>query len=315
MEKTMNKNKKNDLKLYLSLYALGLSITGLTIVGSNFMKTVGYEENFDYLLVKESITSNDYIFQNSIKVKSSREKLPKENISEENSVASSDIVYLKTLNRDSKPAVINEEIIDEKMIKEEELTATKPISVNKKSTVKNVNVNITNDVNATLIRDQLWNSCIEYGLNEAQTAAIVASVHDETGGTFDPTSFNPSNGGQGAYGLFQWRGNRQTKLKNYCSSNGFELSDPTAQIEFMLSEMTEDGNGVADYNLLGSQEEVFLNTTDPATAGYAFSESFERPNSEKTSQKRKTIAVEYYNYYTNVNTNNDIDNSEDGNNF
>lgn len=70
------------------------------------------------------------------------------------------------------------------------------------------------------------------GLNDAQAAAILGNVRQES--DFKPTAFNVA---EGAYGLYQTRLDRLTKLKSFATGTGREVSDPKAQLDFMLAEM------------------------------------------------------------------------------
>lgn len=68
------------------------------------------------------------------------------------------------------------------------------------------------------------------GFSNEAIAGIMANLESESG--FDPNAFNASGGGQGAYGICQWRGNRQSNLKMLANYNTLPV-----QIEYMLSEL------------------------------------------------------------------------------
>lgn len=53
---------------------------------------------------------------------------------------------------------------------------------------------------------------VSKGLQPIHAAAITGNFAYESGG-LNPASFNPAGGGQGAYGIAQWRAERQTALK------------------------------------------------------------------------------------------------------
>lgn len=158
-------------------------------------------------------------------------------------------------------------------------------------------VALTMPIVGNTVQEKIWNACITAGMNEAQAAGVLANVDAESGGTFNPSAFNSSGGGQGAYGLCQWRGERQAKLNAYCASINVDRSDVDAQIRYMLSELTPGGNGIANYNLMSSDAEKFLNATDPQEAANSFCNAFERPGGSEHSA-RKQLGLEYYNMYS-----------------
>ena len=72
------------------------------------------------------------------------------------------------------------------------------------------------------------------GFNRTQAAGITAGVYAET--AHDPKAFNGTGGGQGAFGLGQWRGARLANLRKRYGQH------PTVeqQLQFMLWELTHD---------------------------------------------------------------------------
>ena len=69
------------------------------------------------------------------------------------------------------------------------------------------------------------------GIGDAQAAGIAAGILAESKG--DPNAFNGTNGGNGAYGIGQWRGARQRELfRRYGSAPTLDQ-----QLEFLLSEL------------------------------------------------------------------------------
>jgi hypothetical protein len=72
----------------------------------------------------------------------------------------------------------------------------------------------------------------ERGLSREQAVGVVARLAYESGGgkTLNPNAFNPAGGGQGAYGIAQWRGSRQPAAR---AAGG----DLTAQLWLVWNEM------------------------------------------------------------------------------
>ena len=69
------------------------------------------------------------------------------------------------------------------------------------------------------------------GIGEAQAQGIAAGIIAESKG--DPNAFNGTNGGNGAYGIGQWRGARQRELfRRYGSAPSLDQ-----QLEFLVSEL------------------------------------------------------------------------------
>lgn len=87
--------------------------------------------------------------------------------------------------------------------------------------------------------EQFWRA---NGFTANQARGIVGAMTAENG-SLDPSAFNPAGGGQGAYGLGQWRGARLRALRAKYGQN------PTfdQQLEFMLHEIRngDAGGGAA----------------------------------------------------------------------
>jgi hypothetical protein len=126
---------------------------------------------------------------------------------------------------------------------------------------------------ASMARD-LYQSYIDRGYKPEHAAGIVASAVMES--TLQPTAFNPAGGGQGAVGLFQWRGERLEALKAFAASQGKGYLDPQVQAEFVHRELqtTERVAG----GLLRA-------TTTPEEAARVFSQAYERGEGRDTAQR------------------------------
>ena len=80
-------------------------------------------------------------------------------------------------------------------------------------------------------------------LNTAAACGILGNLHVETGGSFSPTTYNPSDsGGTQSYGICQWNSGsgRYSKLKSWCASKGYDYKSLDAQLRFMQYELESD---------------------------------------------------------------------------
>ena len=59
------------------------------------------------------------------------------------------------------------------------------------------------------------NYLTDKGMTLPQAAGVTGNLMAESGFEIDPDAYNPSGGGIGAYGIAQWRDDRQTGLKDY----------------------------------------------------------------------------------------------------
>jgi hypothetical protein len=98
-------------------------------------------------------------------------------------------------------------------------------------------------------------------------AAIAGNFGPESAG-WNPKAFNPSGGGQGAFGLGQWRGSRLRDLKAFAAQQGRDVSDPEVQYAFADQELNTTHSGVL---------RALQNVQDPAQAALIFSQTYERP--------------------------------------
>ena len=100
----------------------------------------------------------------------------------------------------------------------DDIMGNAPDSSSSKSSVKNNIINI--------LRNE--------GFSDAGINAVLANIKAES--SFNPNAFNPKGGGQGAYGLIQWRGDRQRELK---SMNGYDTVE--VQMGLVFDEMKRRG--------------------------------------------------------------------------
>lgn len=74
------------------------------------------------------------------------------------------------------------------------------------------------------------------GISQYQAAGIVANLYYESGG-LNTNAFNGAGGGQGAYGLAQWRGSRLDGLRAFAASRGKREDDFETQLAWVVQEL------------------------------------------------------------------------------
>lgn len=135
------------------------------------------------------------------------------------------------------------------------------------------------------------------GFNAAGVAGIMTNLSSESG--FNPNAFNSSGGGQGAYGIAQWRGGRQSSLKSLSNYQTVEV-----QLQFLLNEITSGSEASAGREYMNS-----MNSNSSASElVYEWCYNYERPginNEQKRinciNRKNNTISTseKYYQYAAN----------------
>lgn len=91
---------------------------------------------------------------------------------------------------------------------------------------------LTNHKVARTIEDKMRAA----GYNDYAIAAMKVGADNES--SFNPNAFNPRGGGDGAYGIFQWRGPRQDALGAYRDQKRIPVDK---QVDFMLKEIGPGG--------------------------------------------------------------------------
>lgn len=97
------------------------------------------------------------------------------------------------------------------------------------------------------------------------------------GNAWRESHINPtlSQIGGGAFGLFQWDGDRKTALLDWLSENGYEDTSPTGQMQYLIIE----GDWLGSFGGISSLEEFLTSTsTDIAMLTEAFCTCWERPS-------------------------------------
>lgn len=124
----------------------------------------------------------------------------------------------------------------------------------------------------------------EMKLNTAVACGILANVEKEcsfrvTAGSYD-----------GGYGIVQWTGSRNTRLKNWCQLNGYEYNTLDGQLWYLQYELENHYPKILNY--LKGVENSPAGAYD---AGYYFCYNFEIPANRATrSVQRGNLAKDSY---------------------
>lgn len=167
-----------------------------------------------------------------------------------------------------------------------------------------------NGIYGSTIEDKVWYALKRLGYSNEVIAGAMGNISCESG--FSSTALNSSSG---AYGLAQWLGGRRTSLQEYASSKGTTEEDVDTQIEFLIAEITGQGNAVdfAKRRTAGGNGENYhtyndwANATTVEDAAVAYCWFFETPSTSSTKtddvikeeKKRKEEAQKYYELYKN----------------
>lgn len=116
--------------------------------------------------------------------------------------------------------------------------------------------------------DLIWNFLINEGFSPAAAAGVMGNIYQES--KYDPNSENEI----GAYGLFQWLGDRRVGLEITAEQFGVAVNDLMFQMQYFIIEVTSGGesNSFSDYGGI----EGFKQLTDPIAACDIFEACFER---------------------------------------
>ena len=128
-----------------------------------------------------------------------------------------------------------------------------------------------------------YNYIKSLGYSDAQAAGIMGNLIAESG--LNTNAYNPAGGGQGAYGLAQWRGARQTALRQFAASRGTDQSDYATQLAFIDQEFKTTEKKAAD---------AFSTARTPEEAASVFFTKYERA-ADSSGPKRAAYAREIAN--------------------
>lgn len=120
-----------------------------------------------------------------------------------------------------------------------------------------------------------FNYFTSQGYTPQQASGIVGNLMAESGSRLDPNAFNTAGGGNGAFGIAQWRGSRQANVLNWdgtaiIPSEDF-VSDPTNNVETIDSPeaAAQAVNGEATPNTSG--ESFYKDNILNKYEGYTYS--------------------------------------------
>ncbi len=131
---------------------------------------------------------------------------------------------------------------------------------------------------------------VQFFINKGESplvaAAIAGNVSQES--TYNPTAENSS----GAYGLFQFLGDRRDAMTAYAKGSNRDASDITAQLEYAWDEMNRPGT------LENQALQEMRNAKTPEEAAVIFRKLFERPGEEEANDGAR--AAEAQRVYANL---------------
>lgn len=124
----------------------------------------------------------------------------------------------------------------------------------------------------------------ELGMNTAAACGVLANIEKES-------SFRVTAGSyDGGYGLVQWTGGRNTRLKNWCAEKGYDHATLEGQLWFLKYELEGSYKKILTY--LKGVENSPIGAYD---AGYYFCYNFEIPANRATrSVQRGNLAKDTY---------------------
>lgn len=141
------------------------------------------------------------------------------------------------------------------------------------------------------LEQQIYQGLLNRGFRPAAAAGLTGNAFAES--SYNPAAFNPAGGGQGALGLFQWRGDRQRNFKNYAAQQGIGTDTIDSNLDFLVHEL----NNYPEHAMITMDE---LNAIDdPVEVGRVFRERFERPGADPGGFSRaQRRAGQVYNQYS-----------------
>ena len=179
------------------------------------------------------------------------------------------------------------------------------------------------EIYGSTAEDKFWYALKNLGYSDESICGAMGNIKAESG--FSPTALNSSSG---AYGLAQWLGGRLSSLKTYAKSKGVTEEDDITQIEFLVAELTGQGNA-KDYasrrkaggkgQLHHTYEEWAAATTvEDAAVFYCWffetpsTSAVETEQTKATERVRIDYAKEYYQIYKGRGTGGNFTTSQNG---
>jgi hypothetical protein len=128
-------------------------------------------------------------------------------------------------------------------------------------------------MNALTLRDEL----IQRGLPPHVADGFVMNFEDESGLNPGINEIAPTvPGSRGGYGLAQWTGPRRTALEQFAAATGRDVSDPEAQLDFLMTELQGPESAAMQH---------ILATGDAGDAGAAVAQYFLRPAQQNLDRR------------------------------
>ncbi len=148
------------------------------------------------------------------------------------------------------------------------------------------------------LEEKVWFSLRNLGYSEYAVAGVMGNMYGESG-------FNPSivEYGKDEYkygiGLCQWSFGRNAQLRAYAASKGKEWTDEDIQIEFLIAELSREGDAVpfTENQISGTYRTNWENATTVEEATLNFCLGFERCSTKAyydSKDKRVNAALGYY---------------------
>lgn len=116
------------------------------------------------------------------------------------------------------------------------------------------------------VKERIVRGLIERGLTPVQAIAVAANFGAES--SFNPSAYNSAGGGQGAFGLGQWRGDRQRALTHLAREKNVARDDLDHQLDFTVYELHTTEKAALD---------AIKDVEDVNEAARIFRDKYERP--------------------------------------
>lgn len=110
----------------------------------------------------------------------------------------------------------------------------------------------------------IYSHFIQRGFPAESAAAISANIYDES--LCSPTANCIDTNGLVSYGICQWNGERNIRLVNWCSANGYDYTSLEGQLAYLDYELANDYSNVYSTLIAGG---------DAWTLGYVWASEFE----------------------------------------
>lgn len=130
----------------------------------------------------------------------------------------------------------------------------------------------------------IYQALVNAGYPTPAAAGVVGNAMAESYPDIRPSAFNPAGGGQGALGIFQWRGSRQSDLKALAAKRGVDVKNLDVQISQLLNELSGAGN---DPQSAKAGQMLKDPNLSPEAASTIFEKYFERAGGAGLEQRQR----------------------------